>query len=276
MENKAFISTIWTFYQASKRDLAWRKTQNPYFILVSEIMLQQTQVERVKTFYTRFIITFPTIQDLAEAPLTKVLLLWKGLGYNRRAVNLKKTAEIILLEFKGKFPRTYEELITLPGIGPGTAGAILNFAYSVPTAFIETNIRTVYLHFFFKKKHDIRDADILKLISKHLMSKMPFDSSRDWFYALYDYGSMLKKTIGNQNKRSIHYKKQSIFKGSNRELRSLMLQYLLTHPKSTVAMVTIVMKKKTGKNKETILNNLKVFEKEGLILPIERYVTISS
>jgi len=262
---KKFQDEVRRYYRDHKRILPWRSTKDPYKILVSEVMLQQTQVERVKGYYEAFLKKFPTASVLAAAPLENVLMSWKGLGYNRRAVNLKRTAEIIT-QTNGKFPKEYAGLISLPGIGPGTAGAIINFAYNIPTAFIETNIRSVYLHFFFKGKSGVSDKEILKLVEKTQDMKNP----REWYYALYDYGVMLKKTIGNQNMRSVHYKKQSTFKGSNRELRANMLFYILEKKRVTINALVKHLKK----DKEIVLKNVVTFEKECVIKRKGIYIAI--
>ncbi len=233
---KKFQETVYTYYRAHKRDLPWRRTKNPYYILVSEIMLQQTQVERVRAYYATFIQTFPTPQALADAPLPDVLRLWKGLGYNRRAINLKRCAEEVVK--RGSFPRTYDELLELPGIGQSTAGALMNFAFNIPTPFIETNIRSVFIHAFFRDRTDVSDKELASLIEQSIDREHP----REWFYALYDYGTHLKKTVGNQNVRSKHYKKQSTFKGSRRELRAKVLFYKLDHPKSSATAIAKALK----------------------------------
>ena len=262
---KAFQTEVWKYYKTHKRDLPWRKTKNPYRILVSEVMLQQTQVERVKVYYTAFLKKFPDIETLAQAKLSEVLTMWKGLGYNRRAVNLKKCAEEIV-NAGGKFPKEFPALLALPGIGPSTAGALMNFSYNIPTAFIETNIRSVYLHFFFKNKTGIDDKEIFKLVEKTQDMK----NSREWYYALYDYGVMLKKTIGNPNIRSKHHKKQSTFKGSNRELRAKMLFYILENKSTTAKQIA----KNTKRSLEEVEKNLTTFTKEGLVIKKGAYVRI--
>lgn len=254
---KNFKDAVWGYYKTHKRSLAWRNTKDPYKILVSEVMLQQTQVERVKKFYEEFLRAFPNTKTLAEAPLSEVLKLWKGLGYNRRAVNLKRAAEEVEKNHKGKFPKDYASLLKLPGIGQSTAGAIMNFAYNTPTPFIETNIRSIYLYSFFKNKDGVHDKEILELVSKTQDAENP----REWYYALYDYGTHLKKTVGNQNSRSRHFKKQSSFKGSNRELRSLILSRLLEKKKVTPEQLV----KALQRDKEAIVKNLTAFEKEGVI-----------
>jgi A/G-specific adenine glycosylase len=250
---KKFQRDIWDYYKTHKRDLPWRNTKDPYKILVSEVMLQQTQVERVKGYYNAFLKRFPNVKALAKASLADLLRSWKGLGYNRRALNLKKAAEAIVKQ--GAFPRTYPALLDLPGVGQSTAGAIMNFSYSIPTPFIETNIRSVYLHFFFKGKEGVNDKDIMDIIVKTIDQKNP----REWHYALYDYGMMLKKTVGGMNSQSKHYKKQSTFKGSNRELRAMILFYLLDNKKATLKQLITYLKQ----DEEIVKKNLEAFIKEG-------------
>jgi A/G-specific adenine glycosylase len=196
---------------------ALEENRDSYRILVSEIMLQQTQVERVLDKYKVFIRIFPDFSSLAVAPLADILKVWQGLGYNRRAVALQKIAISVMKESRGRLPVTREELLKLPGIGKYTASAILTFACNQPNIFIETNIRRVFIHFFFRDRENISDAEILPLIEMTLDAGNP----REWYYALMDYGAMLKKTVENPNRKSSHYKKQAPFHGSNRQLREL-------------------------------------------------------
>ncbi|MEX0917736.1 MAG: A/G-specific adenine glycosylase [Candidatus Paceibacterota bacterium] len=215
----AFRRTVRTFYRKHGRhDLPWRKTANPYRILVSEVMLQQTQVPRVREKYTAFIKQFPTVHALAAAPLGEVLRAWQGLGYNRRAKMLHECAKVV----KGRLPKTYDELCSLPGIGPYTASAVMVFAYNEPIVMIETNIKTVYLHHYFNNKKNVPDSALLPIIEQTLDRKNP----REWYAALMDYGTHLKKEFGNANVRSKHYTKQSAFKGSDREIRGAILNVL--------------------------------------------------
>ena len=223
MTDKQFKNKIWDYYRKHGRNLPWRKTKDPYKILVSEVMLQQTQVERVIPKYKAFIKKFPTTHTLARAPLASVLKLWSGLGYNRRALYLKRTAETVVSEHKGIFPKTKSELENLPGIGPYTAGAIMAFAHNNPEIFIETNIRTVYIHLFFSQKKKVSDRDLLLIIERTLDHHNP----RQWYAALMDYGSMLKAITPNPSRKSIHYSKQSRFEGSVRQERGRILKVLL-------------------------------------------------
>lgn len=217
-----FQKLIHDYYKSNGRDLPWRKTSNPYHILVSEIMLQQTQVDRVLKKYHEFIDTFPDFASLAYASLRTILQVWQGMGYNRRALSLKKIAQTVMKRFKGKLPSDTETLATLPGIGRATASAIAVFAYNKPTIFVETNIRTVFLYFFFKNRRCIKDTDILPLVEKTLDVSNP----RVWYHALMDFGAMLKKRCPNINRRSAHYTKQGPFAGSDRQIRGMILRIL--------------------------------------------------
>lgn len=218
-----FRRKIRRHYQKHGRDLLWRKTRNPYHILVSEMMLQQTQTDRVIPKYLLFLKTFPTIRALAGASLREVLFLWQGLGYNRRAKFILETAKIIVGKHKAKIPTSQGELTALPGIGPYTSGAILVFAFKNREVLIETNIRTVYTHFFFGRRQIVHDREILELVRQTL----PRTDPREWFYALMDYGAMLKQNNINLNKKSAHYSKQSKFEGSHRQLRGLVIKTAL-------------------------------------------------
>ena len=225
-----FKKTIWTRYRTHKRDFPWRRTRDPYKILVSEVMLQQTQAPRVVPKYLSFLKKFPTTQALANAPLSAVLSEWQGLGYNRRALYLKQCAEKIEKDFGGKWPRDFKTLCSLPGIGPATAGDIMAFAWNIPTVVIETNIRSVFIHFFFAGAEKVSDKEILPLIEKTLDMENP----REWYWALFDYGAYLKSPQGrsaeeaeNPSRKSARHVKQSKFAGSNRQKRSQILKLIL-------------------------------------------------
>lgn len=219
---KKFKEIIWQHYHANKRDFAWRTTTDPYHILVSEIMLQQTQTHRVVPKYEAFLQALPTVHDLAQAPLAQVLLLWQGLGYNRRAKALHQAAKAIATEHNGQFPHTPDELIALPGIGPYTSNAICTFAFNQPNVFIETNIRTVFIHFFFHNKVSIHDRQLYPLITKTIDKQNP----RHWYYALMDYGVLLKKKLPNPSRKSAHHARQSKFEGSDRQIRGAIIRLL--------------------------------------------------
>jgi A/G-specific adenine glycosylase len=218
-----FIECVRVFYsRAGRHLLPWRKTHNPYRILVSEIMLQQTQVERVIPKFKSFLKRFPTVQALAAASLGEVLTEWQGLGYNRRAKMLQRAAQVIVEEYNGRWPKTYTELLRLPGVGPYTAGAISAFAFNTPIPLIETNIRTVYLHHYYPGKGGVTDAELFPIITRTLDQENP----REWYAALMDYGSYLKMTVGNVSRFSRHHSVQKTFKGSDREIRGAVIKTL--------------------------------------------------
>lgn len=259
---KKFRAKIWRFYRRHGRNFPWRKTHNPYHILISEIMLQQTQVNRALIKYPLFLKQFPSIADLADAPFFKVLQVWQGLGYNRRALMLKRCAEQIHMRYDDKLPKDPALLKMLPGIGPSTAGAIAAFAHNFPYPFIETNIRRVFLHFFFPKQTRITDKKILPLVMKTTDRKNP----REWFWALMDYGAMLGKQKENANRRSSAHKTQSAFHGSRRELRGKILQILLQKG----ACVPAALAKKTERTIFETLQALTAMKKEGLVIKKRR------
>jgi A/G-specific adenine glycosylase len=228
-----FAEMILEYYAEHGRDLPWRRTRDPYGILVSEVMLQQTQVSRVLDRWGEFLDAFPDFDSLAEAPLEDVLRVWSGLGYNRRAKSLKRIAETVVTLPGGRLPDTLEGLIALPGIGHATAAQILAFAFDTGVPFIETNIRSVYLHHFFEDAEDVPDVAILPLVEATLVAENP----RDWYYALMDYGTDLKRRLPNPSRRSRHHATQSRFEGSNRQLRGKILRVLIDEPGLTLAQL---------------------------------------
>ncbi len=219
-----FQREIWDHYRFAGRRFPWRETFDPYRILVSEFMLQQTQTERVLGKYEGFVEEFTGFEALAGADLQAVLRFWQGLGYNRRALALKDTARRVVSEHGGTLPRTLEGLLALPGVGRSTAGALLAFAHGIPVPFIETNIRRVFIQFFFPSRDGVKDREILPLVEETLDRQDP----RGWYYALMDYGAMLKKKHPNPNRKSAHYARQAPFEGSDRQLRGAILKTLLS------------------------------------------------
>lgn len=263
-----FIRSVWRYYKANGRhNLPWRKTSDPYKIVVSELMLQQTQVVRVLPKYKEFLKQFPTVRRLAAAPLGDVLKAWQGLGYNRRAKFLWLTAQSVVGEHKGKFPTTFGGLKGLPGIGHYTAGAVMNFAYNEPYPLIETNVRTVYIQHFFHNKNVVADSELAPIIEQTLDRS----NSREWNWALMDYGVHLKTTVGNASVQSKAYKKQSMFKGSDREIRGAVLRVLSIAPQTNSTLTKEL--KNIEKNRlqlqlETLLSEgLIVKNKSGYCLP---------
>jgi len=226
-EITAFRQFIWEFYATNKRDFAWRNTLNPYRVVVSELMLQQTQTHRVEPKFEQFIVEFPDFESLAQASLRNVLSLWQGLGYNRRGKYLQEIAQAVMQEHGGSLPEETEKLRALPGIGPYTAGSICAFAFNKPTVFIETNIRAVYIHTFAKGAAKVPDSELLPLIEATVDHANP----REWYYALMDYGVELKKGGKNPNVRSKHHTVQSKFEGSDRQIRGRIIALLTQYEK---------------------------------------------
>jgi A/G-specific adenine glycosylase len=222
VNDQDFQAHVWRMGQELYRGMPWREDTRPYYVLVSELMLQQTQVDRVIPKFNAFIARFPDEAALAVASLADVLTLWNGLGYNRRAKFLHDAAKMIMADCGGVFPRTYDELVKLPGVGPNTAGAILNYAFNHATVFIETNVRTVYFHHFFPEGDKVSDAQLRPLLEQTLDQEHP----REFYWALMDYGSWLKRQGVGKINQSHHYKKQSALVGSVREVRGQIIREL--------------------------------------------------
>lgn len=224
VDKDEFQELIWQKGRELFRSMPWRDNTDPYYILVSELMLQQTQVDRVIPKFLAFIERFPTLKELAQAPLADVLILWNGLGYNRRAKYLHEAAKRVMADFSGSMPTNYSELLQLPGVGPNTAGAIMNYAYDQPVVFIETNIRTVYFHHYFHDDDRVTDAQLRQAVEATVDGEHP----RQWYWALMDYGAFLKKQGVGRIAKSAHYKKQSPLGGSVREVRGQIIRALMT------------------------------------------------
>jgi A/G-specific adenine glycosylase len=254
---RAFRKKVLDHYGQHGRDLPWRTRNNPYHVLVSEIMLQQTQVERVIDKYKEFLAAFPDFDALARAPLPNLLSLWSGLGYNRRALALKALAQKVVEEHKGKLPSDREQLLALPGIGNYTAGAVMAFAFNKPVVFMDTNIRRVYIHEFFQDREGVHDDELIPLVERTLDTADP----RTWYNALMDYGTMLKQQHANPNRRSAHYTRQSPFENSNRQVRGKILKVLVAGAPLTAAQIV----KNVAMDAERVKDNLVQMEKEGFI-----------
>ena len=227
------------------RDLPWRRTYDPYAIWISEVMLQQTQVSRVDGRWQRWLERFPTVDALAAAAPSDVLEEWQGLGYNRRALSVHRAAQAIS-EAGGVFPQDSKELVKLPGIGPATAAGIRAFAFNLHGVYLETNVRTVFLHELYPQAEGVPDSELVPLVELTCPASVEdtayvadADSTendataeltpRSWYYALLDYGAYLKKTIPNPSRRSKSHVKQSRFEGSHRQKRAELLRVLLAH-----------------------------------------------
>lgn len=253
-----FQKIIYDYYKNHKRKFPFRENITPYNVLVSEIMLQQTQTRRVSEKYLKFKKKFPDFLSLSIASLEEVLKEWKGLGYNRRAIALKTIADTVVKDFEGKLPDSIDILKSFPQIGHNTASSIITFAFNKSTAFIETNIRRVYIYFFFPNKRKIDDKEILPIVKKSVDNANP----REWYYALMDYGVMLKKAHPELNKKSTHYRKQAPFKGSTRQIRGKILELLIKQGKMEIKNIQRVFDSNEQKKIKNMLNQL---EKEGFI-----------
>lgn len=221
-ETQKFRELVWQKSRELYRDMPWRDDPSFYHVLVSELMLQQTQVSRVRVKFDEFMHAFPTIATLAQASLADVLRVWQGLGYNRRAKFLYEAAKYVMLYGQ---PLTVDELIKLPGVGRNTAGALMNYVYEIATPFIETNIRTVYLNHFFTGEKSVSDRELYEIVEDTMDREHP----REWFWALMDYGVWLKGQGAGALTLSSHYRKQSPLKGSVREVRGQIIARLTTH-----------------------------------------------
>ena len=236
MKNEEFTELLWTKGSQLYRDMPWRSDTRPYYVLVSELMLQQTQVARVIPKFEAFIARFPDEASLARASLAEVLQEWQGLGYNRRAKYLHESARIITDTMNGVFPTDAKDILSLPGVGKNTLGAIEAYAYNRPSIFIETNVRSVYIHHFFNDSWDIADSSI----TTKLAETIDREHSREFYWALMDYGSWLKSNGVRNNSQSKHYKKQAPLVGSVRQVRGQIIRLLSSsgHSKSSLMQAT--------------------------------------
>lgn len=251
-ELRAFVEFVAKKGRELYRDLPWRRTYDPYAIWISEVMLQQTQVSRVDGRWQRWLERFPTVDALAAAAPSDVLEEWQGLGYNRRALSVHRAAQAIS-EAGGIFPQDPKELVKLPGIGPATAAGIRAFAFNLHGVYLETNVRTVFLHELYPQAEGVPDSELVPLVELTCPASVTdavnadgaagadavVDTAaesdeteltpRSWYYALLDYGAYLKKTIPNPSRRSKSHVKQSRFEGSHRQKRAELLRVLLAH-----------------------------------------------
>lgn len=256
---KSFQQYIIDWYSNyGRKHLPWRQTHDPYSILVSELMLQQTQVDRVIPKYNDFLALFPDIRTLDSAPLAQVIRQWQGLGYNRRAKFLHLTAQTVHQQYHNTFPYTLDSLQKLPGIGSYTASAIMAFAFDQPVVVIETNIRTVFIHHFFPQQDKVADAELLPLITATLHNPSP----RIWYSALMDYGSHLKKVLPNPSRKSKTHTKQSNFSTSPRRVRGEIIRLL----SQTAILSQDELKQSIKGNLDYFDQSISNLEKEGMII----------
>ncbi len=251
-----FTKTVWGYYEKyGRHDLPWRENTDPYSIVVSEIMLQQTQVSRVLDYYKNWKKIFPNWNKLAKAELRDVLKEWKGLGYNRRGKYLHDIAKRVS---QSQFPKDGRSLRDLPGIGEYTASAIEAFSFNHPSILIETNIRTAVIYHFFKNKNDVSDKEIRFVLEQCIKpGTKAHKNPREWYWALMDYGSHLKQEVGNLNKKSKTYSRQTRFEGSSRQLRSQILHYIVeAGPVSTAQIKRVYGSTSRSKEIESLLTAL--------------------
>lgn len=254
-----FQSMVNEHYKQNARHMPWRNSDSngnysPYAVLVSEFMLQQTQVTRVESKYKEFLKCFPSINALASADLRDVLDIWSGLGYNRRAKYLHDAAKK-LQSVKSHW--SFEQLIDCKGIGHNTAAAVIAYAYDTPVVFVETNIRTVFIHHFFHDAIKVSDKEIYELVRQTL----PIKNVRHWYYALMDYGTYLKRTIGNNNIQSSTVRKQSAFIGSKRQVRGQVLRWLRSGHKSTAELSKLINDTRLNEVLEELLDEELIHKK---------------
>ena len=262
-----FSRIILDFYDEQGRQFSWRTDLSPYRVLVSEIMLQQTQTGRVEAKFAAFLERFPGFQELAMADFSEVLRYWKGLGYNRRAKYLHDISRTVVDEFNSVLPDDPEVLVGFSGIGKATAASICVFAFNKPYPFIETNIKTVFIHFFFPGRSAVGDGEILALVDQTIDRENP----RRWFYALMDYGVMLKKTVGNLSRKSSSYRKQSRFEGSDRQLRGRILDLLLNDHQIDVKRAAAYL----DQPEDRLFSIIKALASEGLVIENKGQITLA-
>lgn len=266
---RLFNNLLYSFFDNFARSFPWRRANmTPYQIVISEIMLQQTQADRVIPKYSVFIRMYPNFKSLANAQLRDVLKAWQGLGYNRRAQYLHKLARIVHTTYNGAIPRSVEALQSLPGIGRATAASICAFAFNMPVIFIETNVRTVFIHHLFHEKDVIHDCEVLEYVNKYLDITNP----RKWYSALMDYGTFLKRNVPNPSRKSKHHIIQSPFHGSDRKIRGTIIRNL-THKRRLTINTLAESLREDEKRIDNIVHKM---IKEKLIIKRNKHILIAS
>ena len=282
-----FRRRVLDHYRRHGRRFPWRQTRDPYRILVSEFMLQQTQTARVLGHFDPFVARFPDVGTLATADRGEVLALWSGLGYNRRAVALHRSAALIAERFGGSVPSGEQDLRALPGVGPATAGAVQAFGFGLPAVFVETNIRRAVLHELFPGRESVSDRELLPVLEQALDRADP----RTWYWALMDYGAALARSgstpdrpsptlpnpvLPNPNRRSAHYTRQSRFDGSNRQQRGLILRVLAERGPLPVAELCALIGAEDRAGHERARRNLDAMTAEGFLDTAGGIVTVAT
>lgn len=261
---REFQTNIFVWWKKNKRDLPWRHTHDPYKIMVSEVMLQQTQVSRVLAGYREFIERYPTVKVLAKASTSDVVKIWKGMGYNRRALYLKQAARAVVDRYGGTFPKSEKELVKLPGLGTYTARAILVFAYRQNTACVDTNIRQIITHYFFDEKP--QKPSIIQAVADQLL---PLGKSWEWHQALMDFGALEL----NVSRVTYHVsrKKTIPFRQSNRFYRGRIIDRLREGKIREASLIT-EFQTTYGKSREFILTIIAGLARDGLLARFARGV----
>ena len=254
----AFKTLILSFYAEHGRAFVWRDTNDPYRILVSEVMLQQTQTGRVVPKYEAFLSRWPDFSSLAEATTEELLSVWKGLGYNRRALNLRRSARMTQ-EWDWTIPNDKTLIESLPGVGKATSAAIRSFCFGEKSVYLETNIRRVLLTCFYPEEVEVKDRELESLL--HELSLINEDM-KSWYYALMDYGVLLKALFPNANKRSAHYTKQKKFENSNRQIRGLLIHLLTDTGSKALPVICDLL---SHFEEERIYHALAQLESEGFV-----------
>lgn len=252
-----FRHFIWDFFRDHGRSFPWRETRDPYRILVSEMMLQQTQTERVLPKYLQFIDVYPDMPSLSRAQFGEVYPLWQGLGYNRRCLALIAIASRCVEEFGGAIPNCTRTLLSFPSVGPATAAALKAFAWGEPSLYLETNIRRVLLHVWHNRESGVPDRKLLETLEQ-VMDK---DDPRMWYYAMMDYGVHLRKAVANPNTRSRHYTRQKPFKDSDREIRGMVLRILSKKHSATLQEIVQIADMPLGR----VEYNLNSLVRDGMV-----------
>ena len=259
-KKQTFQKKIFQWWKVNKRDLPWRHTHDPYKILVSEVMLQQTTVSRVLTKYPVFIKAYPTVKDLANASSGDILRIWKGMGYNRRALYLLQTAKTIHEKYYNKFPISEQLLSKLPGLGKYTARAVLVFAFRKDIAMVDTNIRQILTHFFF---HDKPQSE--KIIQELADQLVPIGKSWEWHQAMMDYGAMNASEWRRPERSRRMERKPTPFKETNRYFRGRIIDLLREKSYKEKELIENLYLE-YGKDKIFYIDLLKKLEKDGLVV----------
>ena len=267
--------TILQWYKKNGRQLPWRQTTDLYRILVSEMMLQQTQVDRVIPKYYAFLEQFPTVSSLADAQTAEVLKMWSGLGYNRRALYLQKCAQTIKYKHNGKFPETTEELLAIPGLGKYTAAAVQSFANNKDVVVIDVNVERIFKRIFYGK------IEAAEAIAWHIL---PTNESRNWHNALMDIGALFCAAknpkcalcpakaccaaANNKERIEATWKKRKVvpFKNSDRIVRGTILKLLTTkNGQEQDQIYKQLIEQDIKREKEKFEEIIVQLEKDGLI-----------